>query len=122
MPERDWRFRIVDISDRVDAIRTYVEGQTLESFQTDRMRGDAVLRQLEIIGEAAANIPAEVVRRFPATPWAELRGMRNRLIHGYFAVDLAIVWATATRDIAVLRVAMDRMMAELKKTDPIEDR
>lgn len=94
MPPRDWKLRIEDILDAIERIQRYTAGFDLEGFTADQMTIDAVVRNIEIIGEAARYIPVEVERRHQGIPWATMRGIRNRLIHGYAEVDVDIIWRT----------------------------
>jgi len=96
MPDRDWRLRLYDIAEALDAIEGYISGRTFESFGEDRRTVDAVVRNLGIVGEAAGALPREFRDRHVEIPWDDVRAMRNILVHAYFRVDLAIVWKTAT--------------------------
>ena len=76
---------------------SYVEGLDQSAFTGDRRTQQAVILNLVVIGEAATKLAAdepELVARFPEVPWKNMRGMRNRIAHGYFDIDLAIVWQT----------------------------
>jgi uncharacterized protein with HEPN domain len=102
LPPRDWRLRIEDILEAAGRIETYIAGLVFEQFQGDRKTVDAVVRNLEVIGEAARHLVA-IQEDLPADiPWADIAGMRNVLIHAYFGVDLGIVWQTATVDVPAL--------------------
>jgi uncharacterized protein with HEPN domain len=72
---------------------------SFEDFAADRKTTNAVIRSLEIIGEAAKKIPSEIRRQYPLIPWNEIAGMRDKLIHEYFGVDLEIVWETIQNDL-----------------------
>ena len=87
MPPRSWRVRIEDILDAIDNIEHYVAGLDFDAFDADRKTVDAVERNLEIIGEATANLPDEVLARWPEVPWRYMKGVRNLLAHEYFGVD-----------------------------------
>ncbi len=94
------------ILDAIDRAASYVKGMDLKSFEEDTRTQDAVIRSIEIVGEAAnrarmAN--AEFAARHPQIPWDVMYGMRNRIVHDYFEVDLEIVWQTVHRDLPVLR-------------------
>ena len=102
MPPRDWRLRIEDILEASGRVETYIAGLTFEQFQSDRKTVDAVVRNLEVIGEAARHLVTIQHDLPPDIPWADIAGMRNVLIHAYFGVDLGIVWQTATVDVPAL--------------------
>lgn len=77
-----------------------------EDLRGDHMRLDAVLRNVEIIGEAARHIPDDVAKRYPGIDWANARAMRNILAHGYAIVSFEIVWRTIIKDIPPLEAAL----------------
>ena len=106
MPPRDWRIRIEDIVEAASAIVGYVQGLTYEEFAEDRKTVDAVVRNLEVIGEAARHVPDDVRARFPELPWADMADTRNVLIHEYFGVDLTILWKTASIDLPAILPAL----------------
>jgi uncharacterized protein with HEPN domain/predicted nucleotidyltransferase len=88
----DWTGRVEDILDAVAKIERYTRGMTFDSFAANDLVADAVVRNIEIIGEAARHIPDEVRARYPGVPWARMNDMRNVVIHNYPNVDLAIDW------------------------------
>jgi uncharacterized protein with HEPN domain len=94
--------RIQDILDCVAKVERYTAGMTFETFLASDMTIDAVLRNIEIIGEAARYIPPEIEAKYPDVPWIEMRGMCNIVAHAYFGVSLSIVWDTVTRDLPPL--------------------
>lgn len=102
-----------DISVAISDIRSFVQGMSADGFMADKKTVNAVVRSLEIIGEATGKIPEDVRERYPDVPWEEIIGMRNRLIHEYFGVDLDIVWQTIQDDLAPLRTAINIMLKEL---------
>lgn len=102
MPARNWRMRVDDILDAIANVERYTSGMSFEQFSADDKTAGAVLWSFVIIGEAANRVPDEVQARYPAIPWARMRGMRNVLIHDYPRVNLAIVWATARNDLPPL--------------------
>jgi len=110
VPPRDWRIRIEDILEAASAITRYVEGLSYERFAEDRKTVDAVVRNLEVIGEAARHVPGDVRTRFPDVPWADMADMRNVLIHEYFGVDLPILWKTVTVDLSAVLPALRRVL------------
>jgi uncharacterized protein with HEPN domain len=102
VPPRDWRFRIRDILDAVEAVQRYTEGMTYEAFTADRKTVDAVIRNLIVIGEAAGRVPEDMVLAHPEIPWKDMRDMRNFVIHEYFGVSDKILWDTLQKDLMPL--------------------
>jgi uncharacterized protein with HEPN domain len=103
-----------DIRDSGKAIAAYLRGATEEEFRRNPMRQDAVIRRLEIIGEAAGrimNVDRHFLEHFPSLPLREAYDMRNFVSHGYDAVDLAIVWDTASKDVPALTEAVEAVLA-----------
>ncbi len=102
MQHRDWKFRTADILDAIAAIQKYSDNMNFQQFVSDRKTVDAVIRNLIIIGESASHIPEEIYREFPEIPWAEMRGMRNLVVHEYFGVNDKILWDTIQIDLPQL--------------------
>ncbi|MBI2918413.1 MAG: DUF86 domain-containing protein [Chloroflexi bacterium] len=99
---RVWRLRLRHIMEAAAKIRGYSEGMTFEQFSAASMVVDAVIRNLEVIGEAARHIPLDVEEAYPQVPWADMRAMRNILAHEYESVDLSVVWDTIRNDLPPL--------------------
>lgn len=89
--KKDPQIYLAHIRDAVQAIREYTE-EGEEAFLKDRKTQDAVIRNLEIIGEVVKNLPPELTDKYPDIPWKNIAGMRDRLIHHYFGVNLKMVW------------------------------
>ena len=102
-----------DISNAILDIRSFVHDMSADAFMADKKTINAVVRSLEVIGEATGKIPTDIRMRYPDVPWDEIIGMRNRLIHEYFGVDLDIVWQTIQDDLAALETAITTMLNEL---------
>jgi uncharacterized protein with HEPN domain len=92
----------------------FVKGMTFEQFQASRVHQFAVLKALETIGEAASRLSNETRATHPDIPWPEIVGMRHRLIHGYFEIDLKKVWDTIHKD-------LEPLIAELEMLVPLEE-
>src|SRR3989338_4430252 len=94
MPEskRDKNLYLVDIKECIRNIESYTKDLTFEKFKNNKMAVDAVVRNLEIIGEAANNLSDEIKRKSKDIEWSEIVCMRNIIIHEYFGVDLEIIW------------------------------
>jgi uncharacterized protein with HEPN domain len=103
---------LTDIINAVDQIASYLDLQTKESFLLDRMRQDAVLMQLLVIGEAASRIPAALRERHQHVEWTAIVGFRNRAIHAYGAVDWDIVWNAATVNVPLLASQIEAILAK----------
>ena len=111
MPSRNWRLRIEYILESIAAVQDYVAGMTFEDFVRDRRTIDAVVRRFSVIGEAANHVPEEICHRYPGIPWADMRAMRNFLVHEYFGVSEKALWDTIGEDlpgiVAPLQVLLD---------------
>ena len=114
---RDFTDYITDIIDSVAEITEFIEGLDYEMFSEDRKTTNAVIRSLEVIGEAAAKIDQDLRDRYPEIPWVRMAGMRNKLIHEYFGVDLEIVWEVCTAEIPPLKPSLKKMLKELENQD-----
>jgi uncharacterized protein with HEPN domain len=99
---RDWRLYADDILESCAKIRRFVAGMTFEAFLADDRTRDAVVHNLEVIGEAAKNLPEEVIARAPGVEWRKIRGMRDILAHGYFGLDSKVLWDAATTKLDAL--------------------
>ena len=83
-----------------------------DAFMTDKMRQDALLRKLEVIGEAVKNLSEDSKGRRREIPWRQIAGIRDRLTHDYFGVDLGLVWVTVEKDVPKLKAAVEQLLAE----------
>ena len=100
---KDDKIYIEHILQSIDRIEAYLSGKDHQSFSDDFMTQDAVVRQLEIIGEATKRISKELRNLNPLVPWSDMAGMRDILIHDYIDVDIDIVWKTASESIVMLK-------------------
>ena len=113
---KDPRVYLAHILERADRIETYVrDGEA--AFMRDTKTQDAVIRNFEVIGEAAKRVPPEYRATHPSIPWQLMAGFRDVLIHGYEGVDVGRVWTTATRDLPIVRRAI---LAVLPPLDQLE--
>jgi uncharacterized protein with HEPN domain len=112
VPPREWRLRIEDILDAATRIARYVEGKDLATFVDDDLTLDGVSRCLGIIGEAATHIPNEVIAAHPEIPWAEMRAMRNIVVHEYFGVTNETLWKTAREDLPTILEPLRKLLEE----------
>jgi uncharacterized protein with HEPN domain len=112
MPRRDLPY-LQHMLDAVERIRRYLEGVGIKDFEADEVLQDAVIRQLEILGEAASRVDPEYRSSTPQIPRSKVIGTRNRLIHGYLSVDMEIVYRTATHHVPQLRSYLEQAVADL---------
>ena len=96
-----------DIREALQRITAYVAGMTYESFVADPKTQDAVVRNLEILGEAAKNLSDELRAKYPTVPWRSMAGARDRLIHHYFGTNLDIVWQIATVELPQVALQLE---------------
>ena len=94
--------------------RSFVHGRSKADLDEDRMLVLALLKDIEILGEAASKIGDRTREEFPNIPWRHIIGMRNRLIHGYFDVNLDIVWTTVTKELPALISELEKIVAKGK--------
>ena len=106
---KDDRVYLGHILDAIHDIEQYTAGGR-DAFMYERMQQDAVIRKLEIIGEAVKHLSEQTTRRREDIPWKRIAGMRDRLTHDYFGVDLALVWAAVERDVPLLRTAVEALL------------
>lgn len=109
--EERWRVRIEDILDAVRRIQAYTADMTADQFREDRKTIDAVVRNIEIIGEAARHVPREIQKASPRVAWPQMRGMRNVMIHEYDTVDVDIVWQTIQEDLPSIVGPLERLLS-----------
>lgn len=109
-PERSRKMRVEDILACIEKIHAYTRGMDFEQFQDDDKTVDAVIRNFEIIGEAAGHIPLEIQEKYPELAWLEMRGMRNIIAHEYFGVSLKIIWRTIQKDLTPLANSLQEML------------
>ena len=98
------KFFLTHILESINEIENYLRGFSKEKFLKDSKTQNAVVRNLEIVGEATRNLPAEFKRKYPDIPWRKISGTRDKLIHQYFDVDLEIVWNTVNEDLPKLEM------------------
>ncbi|MBU2565496.1 MAG: DUF86 domain-containing protein [Candidatus Thermoplasmatota archaeon] len=104
------------ILDSIYRIEDYVQEIEYEDFMDNHLLQDGVIRQLEIIGEATKRLSEDIKEKYPNISWKDMAGMRDKLIHGYFGVDLDAVWDTAKKDVPRLRNEIEKIMEEEGKT------
>ncbi len=112
---RDFQVYVEDIIDVINSIEEYTQGLTYETFVKDRKTIDAVIRNFEIIGEATKQIPKHIRQEYPKVPWKDKAGMRDKLIHGYFGVQLDVVWKTVKERLPTVKPLVEKALAKMDK-------
>ena len=111
--KREFKDFLKDILENAQKAHGFIEGVHFKDFKKNEEKIFAVIRALELIGEAAKRIPKSVRSKSPKVPWEEMSGMRNKLAHEYFGVDLKVVWKTMKKDIPPLIEEIRRIIGDL---------
>jgi uncharacterized protein with HEPN domain len=108
----DDRVRLGHMAEAIDAALRFAEEEGRASLDDDQMLEFALVRAVEIVGEAASKVSPEGRAELPAIPWAAIVGTRNRLVHAYFAIDRDILWSTVTKALPELRQTLAEYLGE----------
>ncbi len=113
--KRDYCDYVADALNSINEIEEFVEGLDFDEFKGNKKTVNAVIRSLEVLGEAAKNISGELREKYSGIPWGRMAGMRDKLIHEYHGVDLEIVWAVLKEELPPLKPKIERMLESLEK-------
>ena len=105
--------RLNHILDAIAKIERYLQGYDLQKFESDDVKIDAVVRNIEIIGEATTCLDRGLKAKYPQVDWRFATAIRNRLIHGYFDVDAEIIWNTTQNDLPKLKIEIEKILESL---------
>jgi uncharacterized protein with HEPN domain len=110
---RDESVYLHHILDAINRIEEYASGLNHEGFMRSSLVQDGVIRQVEIIGEATKNLSPSLKERYAEIPWKDIAGMRDKLIHQYFGVDISAVWETVVQDLPDFKIQIGRILSSV---------
>ncbi len=116
MERRGLVYFVADIARAIEAIERFVANVNFESFATNEEKATAVIKKIEIIGEAVKQIPEEVRSQYPETPWKAIAGMRDLLVHNYWKTDLNLVWQVIQEDLSPLKQVIAQILDDQQDT------
>lgn len=112
MTTRDVKLYLQDIADSISKINKYMGDLDPTAFAVDYKTIDAVVRNLEVIGEAVKNLPQEIKTKYTDVPWNEIGGMRNKITHEYWGVDEDVLWKTVKDDLPIFEKQIEKIKKE----------
>ena len=107
---RDFKLYLDDIVEAAKRIARYSKGMTVEKLKKDTLILDAIVRNLEIIGEAAKNIPRQIKEKYPEVEWKKIAGLRDILAHEYFGIDFEVVWDIVMNKLPILKMQIKHIL------------
>ena len=113
--KRSTELYIKDILEYMGRAEVHMSRLSFEEFLHDNKTCDAVIRCIEVIGEATKNIPDDIRNKYPSIPWRDMAGMRDKIIHGYFVVDFETVWLVVKEEIPRLKAMIMKVSEDLEK-------
>lgn len=110
---KDPKIFLKHIQESIEKIERHIKGMSEDEFEDDIKTQDAIIRRIEIIGEAVKNLPSEFKKKHSEIEWREIAGMRDKLIHEYFGVNLNMVWEVIRKDIPKLKRQISELLEEI---------
>ncbi|MBN2345810.1 MAG: DUF86 domain-containing protein [Candidatus Aminicenantes bacterium] len=115
MTRRGAELFVKDILDYMDRAEAHIKDVNFKEFTRNNKTCDAVIRCIEVIGEATKNVPERIRSKYPAIPWSDMAGMRDKIIHCYFVVDFENVWLVVKEEIPKLKPLIKQVLTDLNK-------
>ncbi len=113
--KRDFKFFLIDIINAIERIFEFTEGMDFGEFVSDDKTASAVVRKLEIIGEATKNLPESITSKYMNVPWREMARMQDKIIHFYFGIDYEIVWKVIKERLPEIHKSIKEILQKLEK-------
>ena len=110
---RDISLYVKDILQNMRDAEEFIQELSYDQFQSDKKTLNAVMRSIEVIGEAAKKVPDTIRTKYPSVPWKEMAGMRDKIIHFYFGVDREAVWLVVKERIPALKPLIEQVLRDL---------
>ena len=110
---KDFKLYLHDILNSIEIINSYIADCNFQEFEKNEMLNDAVMRRLEIIGEASSRLPSEITDQRVNIPWSQIKALRNIIVHQYDEVDLNDLWNVIQKDLPILKKNVEEMLSQI---------
>lgn len=115
--KREYKLFIEDIKGSIAQIEEFVGDMNFQEFANDEKTSSAVVRKLEIVGEATKNVPKEIRQKYKELPWTDMARMRDKITHSYFAIDYEVVWKTIKERLSEIKPKIDNILRDLENQE-----